>query len=83
MCTVTLSYDSNNALAQQQLQILLSTGLFTQISTDNELDIDYSDPQLYEENSLPIPTDRNLSLEELEQFVVADIRKICDLKDAV
>ena len=83
MCTVTLSYDANNALAQQKLQVLLSTGLFTQISTDNELDIDYSDTQLYEENSLPIPPDRNLSLDELEQLVVTDIRKICEVKDVI
>ena len=83
MCTVTLSFDANNALAQQQLQVLLSTGLFTQICTDNELDIDYSDTQLYEENSLPIPSDRNLSLDELEQLVVTDIRKICAMKDVV
>ena len=83
MCTVTLSYDGNNALAQQQLQVLLSTGLFTQIDIDNDLDIDYSDPQLYEEESLPIPSDRNLSLDELEKMVVADIREICELKDAV
>lgn len=83
MCTVILSYDGNNALAQQQLQVLLSTGLFTQIGADDELDIDYTDPQLYEENSLPIPSDRNLSLDELEQLVVSDIRKIYNLKDAV
>ena len=83
MCTVTLSYDSSNALAQQQLQALLSTGLFTQIGIDNELDIDYSDPQLYEEDCLPIPSDRNLSLDELEKMVVADIHEICELKDAV
>lgn len=83
MCTVTLSYDGNNALAQQQLQVLLSTGLFTQIGIDNELNIDNSDPQIYDEDSLPIPSDRNLSLEELEKMVVADIRKICELKDAV
>ena len=83
MCTVTLSYDGKNALAQQQLQILLSTGLFTQIGIDNELDIDYSDPQLYEEDNLSIPSDRNLSLDELEKLVVADIREICELKDAV
>ncbi len=35
MCIVTLSYDGNNVLAQQQLQ-------------------------LYEEDCLPIPSDRNL-----------------------
>lgn len=29
MCTVTLSYDHNNALARRKLAILLSSGLFT------------------------------------------------------
>ena len=28
MCTVTLSYDSNNALARRKLAALLNTGLF-------------------------------------------------------
>ena len=28
MCTVTLSYDQNNALARRKLAALLSTGLF-------------------------------------------------------
>ena len=28
MCTVTLSYDGNNALAQEKLAALLATGLF-------------------------------------------------------
>ena len=51
--------------------------------THNVLDIDYSDTQLYEENSLPIPSDRNLSLDELEQLVVTDIQKICAMKDVV
>ena len=83
MCTVTLSYDGNNTLAQQQLQLLLSSGLFTQISIDEDLDIDYSDPQLYEDDNIPLPEDRNLSLDELEQLIVADIREICELKDAV
>jgi cephalosporin-C deacetylase-like acetyl esterase len=31
MCTVTLSYDSNNAVARQKLEVLLSTGLFMQV----------------------------------------------------
>ena len=83
MCTVTLSYDSNNAQAQQQLAALLSTGLFMQIGAEDELDIDYTDPQLFEDDNIPLPSDRNLSLDELEELVVADIREICKMKDAV
>lgn len=35
MCTVTLSYDQNNALARRKLVALLATGLFSQQSVDN------------------------------------------------
>ena len=31
MCTVTLSYDQNNALARRKLAALLATGLFSQL----------------------------------------------------
>lgn len=34
MCTVTLSYDQNNALARRKLADLLATGLFSQKATD-------------------------------------------------
>lgn len=34
MCTVTLSYDQNNALARRKLAALLATGLFSQQATD-------------------------------------------------
>lgn len=70
MCTVTLSYDKNNVLAQQQLATLLSTGLFKT----------YEDEGGYD---LQIPTDRNLSLEELESLVVKGIKTICKEKDEV
>ena len=33
MCTITLSYDGNNAQALQKLKVLLSTGLFIQVET--------------------------------------------------
>ncbi|MBQ9884621.1 MAG: hypothetical protein IJM43_09285 [Bacteroidaceae bacterium] len=32
MCTVTLSYDQNNALARRKLATLLKTGLFEELS---------------------------------------------------
>ena len=37
MCTVTLSYDQNNALARRKLAALLATGLFTQ-QPENSID---------------------------------------------
>ena len=83
MCTITLSYDSNNELAQQQLTALLSTGLFMQIDDEEGLDIDYTDPSLFEDDVIPLPSDRNLSIDELELLVVDDIRNICEMKDAV
>ena len=36
MCTITLSYDQNNALARRKLAALLATGLF--LRTDSKLD---------------------------------------------
>ena len=35
MCTVTLSYDQNNALARRKLAALLATGLFSQQTVDD------------------------------------------------
>jgi hypothetical protein len=35
MCTVTLSYDQNNALARRKLATLLSSGLFTPTIVDD------------------------------------------------
>ena len=36
MCTVTLSYDGNNALAQENLEVLLGTGLFVKLYPHDE-----------------------------------------------
>ena len=86
MCTITLSYDPNNVLAQESLAALLATGQFIadEDVRGKRLSIDYTDPYLYEEEcDLPIPLDRNLSLGELENLVVADIRSICSVKNAV
>ena len=35
MCTVTLTYDENNALARKKLAALLSTGLFVSVPEKN------------------------------------------------
>ena len=36
MCTVTLSYDQNNALARRKLAALLATGLFVRMIDETE-----------------------------------------------
>ena len=38
MCTVTLIYDENNALARKKLAALLKTGLFVYVSEENKPD---------------------------------------------
>lgn len=35
MCTITLSYDQNNALARRKLAALMASGLFTQQTIDD------------------------------------------------
>ncbi len=85
MCTVQLTYDKKNVKAREMLATMIASGLFiADEDTKKRFSIDYSDPWLYEEDcDLPIPLDRNLSLGELENLVVADIRSICSKKDAV
>ena len=36
MCTVTLSYDQNNALARRKLAALLATGLFVRMADEKQ-----------------------------------------------
>ena len=44
MCTITLEYNQNNALARRKLAVLLATGLFRQ----KELDSDKPTPEQVE-----------------------------------
>ena len=48
MCTVTLSYDQNNALARRKLAMLLSSGLFTPTIVD-ELEATPEEKQAHKE----------------------------------
>lgn len=91
MCTVTLSYDAKNAKARQALTALLSTGLFTQLpdigeeSADGDMDIDYSDPWLYEDHGdlPPLPEGKeSFTLEEAYDLIVKDVCQIYE-KDAI
>jgi hypothetical protein len=85
MCTVTLSYDKKNAQAQQKLEALLATGLFTELQVDyhDEVDefpgLDYNDPELWKDDgdmpSLPEGKE-TFTPEELYKIVMTDVRKI-------
>jgi len=83
MCTVTLSYNENDKAAIEKLAALLNTGLFVQLDSQKALDIDYSDPSLYEiAPNLP-EVDRDLTPEELEQMIIEDIHSIYKFPYAV
>lgn len=90
MCTVTLTYDGNNALARQEVAKLRATGLFIDIREDKEEEefsgLDYNDPYLWEDHGdLPqLPEGKEtFTPEEAYKIIMADIRKIYDEDDAV
>ena len=83
MCTVTLSYDKNDKVAKAKLEALLSTGLFVQLDKHDELNIDYSDPSLYEEGPSMPEINRDLTPEELERIIIDDIHSIYQSSYAV
>ena len=87
MYTVTLSYDKNNALAQQQLAALLATGLFEAVKDVEEEfpGLEYSDPWLYEDHGdMPqLPKDKDtFTPEEALEIILDDIRKMYKEDDA-
>lgn len=83
MCTVTLSYNDKDKAAIEKLAALLSTGLFVQVNKQEDLDIDYSDPSLYEVDPNMPEVDRDMTPEELEQLIVEDLHSIYKVGYAV
>lgn len=84
MCTVTLSYNKNDKAAGEKLAALLATGLFVQVDSQEDLDIDYSDSTLYEVDETLWPDSKEYCTpEELEKMIVEDVRAIYKMKDAV
>ncbi len=87
MCTITLTYDPEDKQAQQSLAALLSTGLFTQVTSDSLLDplTDEHDAWLFEDHGdMPLPKDKELfTPEEAYDIIMDDIRKIYEQKYAV
>ena len=83
MCTVTLSYNEKDIVASEKLVALLSTGLFVQINSHNDLDIDYSDPSLYQDNVRLVETKDYYTPEELRAALIDDLNQIYGVKNAV
>lgn len=87
MCTVTLSYDKRNAKARDLLASMIESGLFYVNETDDEnLDIDYSDPWLYEDHGdvPPLPEGKEtFTPEELRTMLKEDLCEIYGVRNEV
>ena len=84
MCTITLSYNENDSVASQKLAALLATGLFVQLDAPKDLDINYSDPSLYEDADLPLTEGKDsYTPEELRDLLISDLKSIYGMKDAI
>ena len=84
MCTITLSYNENDSVANQKLAALLATGLFVQLDEPQELDIDYSDPSLSEDDELTLPEGKDsYTPEELRELLISDLKSVYGMKDAL
>ena len=84
MCRITLSYNENDSMANEQLAALLETGLFTQLDVSDKLDIDYSDQSLYEDELEALPDEKELyTPEDLRTLLINDLNSIYGAKDAV
>ncbi len=83
MCIVTLSYNEKDKVASEKLAMLLSSGLFVQVNRQDDLDIDYTDPKLYQD-STPLPEGKDFyTPEELREILISDLNDIYGVKDAI
>lgn len=76
MCTVTLSYNNHDQLANEKLAALLSSGLFAQVNVQNDMDIDYSDSSLYDDSDVSFHLEKDsYTPEELRTMLIDDLNK--------
>lgn len=83
MCTITLSYNENDSEANQNLAALLATGLFTQLDTPGDLDVDYSDQSLYEDDLVGLSDEKDCTPEELRTLLINDLNSLYGVRNAV
>ncbi len=84
MCRITLTYNEKDSVAVEKLVALLSTGLFKQEDMSADMEIDYSDQSLYEDDLAPLPEEKeSYSPEELRALLISDLQEFYGVKDAV
>jgi len=85
MCTITLSYNENDIVASEKLAALLATGLFIPQDAPKELNIDYSDSSLYEDDGLmALPEGKDsYTPEDLRALLISDLNSLYGVKNAV
>lgn len=87
MCTIRLSYDQTNAKARDMLATMIDSGLFhVSEAADEDLDIDYSDPWLYEDHGdlPPLPAGKEtFTPEEVRTMLMEDLREIYGVRNEV
>ncbi len=83
MCTITLSYNENDQTASEKLAALLSTGLFVKVNQQEELDIDYSDASLYEDDPSLKLDKESYTPEELRTMLTNDLNQNFGVKNAL
>ena len=64
MCTITLTYDQNNALARRKLAALLKTGLFVQTEAAE---------------SPTVEADKKMQREEIDAFLLTSKRNMANV----
>lgn len=81
MCTITLSYNENDKVANEKLAALLGTGLFVQLHRHEEIALDYSDSALFEDDETASDYEKEeYSPEELRALLVSDLNKAYNVK---
>ena len=85
MCTITLSYNENDIVASEKLAALLATGLIIPQDAPKELNIDYSDSSLYEDDGLmALPEGKDsYTPEDLRALLISDLNSLYGVKNAV
>lgn len=78
MCTITLSYDGNNAIAREKLEALIQTGLFKQLT-----DLESPDESIIREAHKRVMQKDIYTPDEAYELTMKEIKEIYQLEYAV
>ena len=79
MCTVTLSYDGNNALARQDLEVLLGTGRFVKLESNDD---SFANDVISEAHDR-VMQKKEYTIEEAYEMTMKEIRTIYQMEYAI